>query len=1036
MMEMESQLKNPAGEYRSVPFWSWNDELEPEELIWQIRQMKEKGIGGFFMHARGGLKTPYMGEKWMACVRACVEEAKKCGMDPWLYDEEGWPSGFAGGEVTKLGDRCHTRWMELCKCTPADIDWNLSILGIYSLDGHYLCGSGDEAVNAEKRKLIRGKVQETVYVVSEKSNPYYVDVLNPDVIRKFLEVTHEKYKKEFPSELGTIIPGFFTDEPQFSKLKIPYSYLLPEEFKKANGYELRDHLPALFLDLPGCGSYRYDFWKVVSRMFTEGFCKTIYDWCQENHCQLTGHLMREDSLLMQMQATAGVMPSYEYMHVPGIDWLRRRISSPLTPKQAGSAAAQLGRKFVLSEMFAMVGWDCSPEELKWIAEWQYVNGVNRMCQHLEAYSIRGIRKRDFPASQFYQQPWWEEYGDFNEYFARLGLLLTRGCVEVELLVLHPMHSGWMLYDGQEEGEIVSFGQKFEDLSQLLADYHIDHHYGDETLIARHGKVEGDRFYIGECGYRAVVIPDMRCMDQSTVELLVQFAQKKGRIYRMGEFPEYTSPKAREQLSYLRDYARPVGISELKKDMNGLADFPVSITENGEEIPNLHYQLRKTDTGRILYVVNLDTGMERNAQFRLSGNWQITEYVPLDDSKVPLDTDRVRADETAFSVRLAARESKVFFIRKPDAVWAAAVQTEDSAGNQTAHSRKSKDRDSSKTIILSNGGSWKIRHADLNAMTLDRCRYRIDGKEWRDEIYTIQLMDILLQEKRPVQAELLFSFRMDMAPEETREFYLAAEIADRLNARINGIEVALCERGWWRDKGFRTYDIRPYIRKGDNEIILKIDFRQPQNVYEVLFGENVLETEKNKLTLETEIESIYLLGDFGVKNRNGFSYSWRKELSCDPEFSIVKMPTSVYGDDFTSQGFCFFSGKMVISQDLILHEYDDSMGVKIQSLKGRRILYRFQKPNAAVAKLIINGKQVKKFLWQPYECDITDHLKFGENEIVWELYSSNRNLLGPHHHVDGELYAVWPADFTGEPSPFKADQRNVWSDDYHFVKFGL
>ena len=61
---------------------------------------------------------------------------------------------------------------------------------------------------------------------------------------------------------------------------------------------------------------------------------------------------------------------------------------------------------------------------------------------------------------------------------------------------------------------------------------------------------------------------------------------------------------------------------------------------------------------------------------------------------------------------------------------------------------------------------------------------------------------------------------------------------------------------------------------------------------------------------------------------------------------------------------------------------------------------------------------------------------GENEIVFELYASNRNLLGPHHHMDGELYAVWPADFTSDPSPFKNDSRNVWSDAYHFVKFGL
>ena len=75
MGKFEEKLSAPSSEYRSVPFWSWNDELDLNELQWQIHEMKEKGIGGFFMHARGGLKTPYMSEKWMKCVKACIEEA-------------------------------------------------------------------------------------------------------------------------------------------------------------------------------------------------------------------------------------------------------------------------------------------------------------------------------------------------------------------------------------------------------------------------------------------------------------------------------------------------------------------------------------------------------------------------------------------------------------------------------------------------------------------------------------------------------------------------------------------------------------------------------------------------------------------------------------------------------------------------------------------------------------------------------------------------------------------------------------------------
>ena len=96
-------LRDPESMYRPVPFWSWNEKLSPEELRWQIREMKKVGLGGFFMHARGGLQTGYLSDEWMDCVKACLDEAAKLDMNAWLYDENGWPSGFGGGLVNGLG---------------------------------------------------------------------------------------------------------------------------------------------------------------------------------------------------------------------------------------------------------------------------------------------------------------------------------------------------------------------------------------------------------------------------------------------------------------------------------------------------------------------------------------------------------------------------------------------------------------------------------------------------------------------------------------------------------------------------------------------------------------------------------------------------------------------------------------------------------------------------------------------------------------------------------------------------------------------
>ncbi|HHV11502.1 MAG TPA: hypothetical protein GXX75_14620 [Clostridiales bacterium] len=1013
MRNMGNILCNPPEKYRCLPFWSWNDKLEPCELKEQIRMMKDAGIGGFFMHARGGLQTPYMSDEWMAAIDVCVEEAQKYGMEPWLYDEEGWPSGFAGGEVTKLGDKYHTRWLECIKCPAADIAWDQSVLGVYS--GKF------EFLGRDKNTVLGNGVEEEVYVVVHKSNPYYVDVLNADVIRKFIELTHEKYKNIFGEKIGSLIPGFFTDEPQYSKMVIPYSYLLPEYFEKENGYDLIPKLISVFAEAPGYQRIRHDFWKTVSHMFTEGFCKTIYEWCNENHCKLTGHLMREDSLLLQMHATAGVMPSYEYMHMPGIDWLRRRISSPLTPKQAGSAAAQMGKKFVISEMFAMAGWDCSPRELKWIAQWQYVNGVNKMCQHLEAYSIRGIRKRDFPPSLFYQQPWWEEYKLFNDYFARLGVLLSEGRDMTEVLLLHPMHSAWILYDARNNEEIKRFGDKFERLSQTLSDLHILHHYGDETLLGKYGSTAGKQFCVGSCRYNVVLIPDMIYMEGKTIELLMEYARSGGKIHALGEFPELTDNNCQDKLNELRKLVPYLSPAGLKAMIDPSLEFTVSVTENNEEIEGLHCCRRQLEDKTILYFTNLNQDRVCNSLIRVSGDWNVQEYDLLNNSYSDIELNLCSNGITEFKAWFGEMDSKVYIL-VPRA-----------ADEENEYSKQTKKDDS---ILLESGGRFELVNSSLNAMTLDYCGYRIENEEWKPKTNTIKLMDILLAKRENVNLELRFNFEILADPKVFKEFYLVSEQKEKISAQINGQSVEFNQKGWWLDKGFAKYDIHSYLKQGNNEIILKVFFEQPQKVYDVLFGENVLETEKNKLTFNTEIESIYLLGDFGVYNHDSFSYSWRKEIIANDNFYLDQKPDYLYGDDFTTQGFCFFSGKLEMKQEVILHEYDDSQGVQIKSVEGKRVIYKFKRPNAAVAKLFINDHLVTTIFWQVCECDITDYVRFGVNEIRWELYSSNRNLLGPHHHTDGELYAVWPADFTETPSPFKEDKRNVWSDAYHFVKFGM
>ena len=95
LSQLLNDVSTPDVSYRPVPFWSFNDELKAQMLRWQVGQQKEAGLGGYFLHARSGLRTKYMSEDWMNALQVCIEEGQRLGIRSWLYDENGWPSGFA-----------------------------------------------------------------------------------------------------------------------------------------------------------------------------------------------------------------------------------------------------------------------------------------------------------------------------------------------------------------------------------------------------------------------------------------------------------------------------------------------------------------------------------------------------------------------------------------------------------------------------------------------------------------------------------------------------------------------------------------------------------------------------------------------------------------------------------------------------------------------------------------------------------------------------------------------------------------------------
>ncbi|MGE4490566.1 MAG: hypothetical protein AB7E95_13575, partial [Kiritimatiellales bacterium] len=214
-----SQFKNPGRGYRAKPFWAWNSELESDELCRQIRLFKEMGFGGFFMHSRIGLKTPYLGQKWFDVTRDCIAEAARTDMEAWLYDEDRWPSGPAGGLVTK-DPSCRMKVLRVHR-NPESIETIMSAaiqywwFAVEFRDTEAVCyrklsSASDELSAGEDR------VAFTVEYSPGSSwfNGYtYLDTLSEDAVAEFIQSTHERYRQEVGEHFGKTVPGIFTDEP-------------------------------------------------------------------------------------------------------------------------------------------------------------------------------------------------------------------------------------------------------------------------------------------------------------------------------------------------------------------------------------------------------------------------------------------------------------------------------------------------------------------------------------------------------------------------------------------------------------------------------------------------------------------------------------------------------------------------------------------------------------------------------------------------------------------------------------------------------
>ncbi|WP_346857828.1 hypothetical protein [uncultured Draconibacterium sp.] len=1000
-----TKFKNPTNEYRSFPFYSINDSLTENEIAEQIHGFKQAGFGGFYLHSRLGLITEFLSDDWWTIMGAAVDAANESGLYAMFYDEDKWPSGYAGGIIPDMSEKFRAKCLaRLDKNTPFPI--------------------GSELIKQDD--TYNYIIYTAQYGYDIFNGTCYVDLFDPEVVKQFINVSYRPYAEKYKAKTTDYTFAIFSDEPHiharyFDKSTpnrgvLSYSPWLEKKFEELYGYSLRDKLNLLFEEKENWREVRMHYYRAKALQFEEAYTKQISGFAAENDFYYTGHYLGEDVLQKVRDRIGNSMLHYRSMQQPGMDHLGLSIANRiLTAKSLSSVANQYEKKKRLSELFGISGQNMNFEDRKWIAGWHSILGINHFCPHLTLYSMKGARKRDYPPTFSYQQPYWEYNKKMEDYLGRISYASTVGKYNPQILVINPLESEYI--KGNEDGEFTS---GINAVLEILQANHYDYDLGDEQILADTAFVEKTELKVGAMYYKHVVLPDMISIRQSTLNLLKELHKNGGIIISTGRFPMFVDGV--EDEVQLAEFNKLVITSAPEDFENSLLQNIIpNVLISSENKEKIWSQTRTRQNGKLVQLYN--TSHTESIQFELKTEFPDKNVVLWDPSLAKCFKLEPNNSE-AYDIEIASSSN----------LWITSGELSKNAiieGNYLLPETKHD------LFTLNNG--WTGKRRSPNALTLDFASYSTnEGKTFSAPEPVIGIFSRLSDRQYYGNLILKYEVRIDDLPSACKLVLEQPKMYKSI--KINGKDFTFKSDGFYIDHTFETTEVLSALKEGRNTIQLALDF-------EPIDAAN----KDTRKRYGTEIESIYLIGDFGLKafsdKEKYESYDTQKNRTGDFQrrpvrtftgFAISKEKTFFTGS-LVFEGYPFYAGAFELKQNFTIDKKDADKK------------YFLELPNceSIVSIVSINGHQTDSLVWTPFTTDITEFLVEGENELQITLVNSLRNLLGPHHHKGGELEKVGPKSFTGaggfpdgkgESNWYDLRLENkptaIWTDTYNHIPFGF
>src|SRR5215831_150476 len=601
-----TEFLNPGREYSPMPFWFWNGELDDKQIQEQIRRMVDQHVYGAFLHARDGLQTPYLSEQWWKAIEAGLQEAKRSGFLFNFVDDYDWPSGEVRN-VWMMGNH----QSEVLKRDP---NFRMKSLAYKEQIVH-----GPRSVTLAEvpelqavlvaRWMGGGRLErETLRRIDLPSAPaqwdapegdwlimqFYlepsigfdggvVDLMNPDAMKVYFDLSYGEYYRRFGSYFGNTIRYSFSDHEGVFGYRIAWTPALYDTFQQRTGYDLRSVLPLLVYDGGNASrKTRQDYLATVTQLYQDSYWTGITQRAKALGIGRSGHAWEE--ALQSAAAFEGSLFALERGLDPvGVDSLYDFGRQPLNFKVAQSVADFEGRRFACENQ-GVQGTDSYLDMqglrkgTNAIGAW----GVNLFIPHAFDYDVT---RANYPPDWLHQ-PYWPYFSQYADYTRRISFMNSeKSDHAVNVLLYYPISSVWAesdpVFSSKTEYQHLIDPPSWKNGTVLINDYYDrmilrlaerqwDYNIADDYYFER-SRVEGNELVIGPQRFRAVVLPPITAISGKTLQKLLEVYAAGGTILGIRQLPE-TAGEAGGDAEVVQR-----GIEELFGP--GAANTPRSFTEN-------------------------------------------------------------------------------------------------------------------------------------------------------------------------------------------------------------------------------------------------------------------------------------------------------------------------------------------------------------------------------------------------------------------------------------------------------------------------